>query len=121
MISENLRLTVPPGTTDVFGARMRLPERALHEENTALRHIFVDLVVGLILWKKLVFKKTRTPMNLPEEELFKNLEEIWIKLGRQPRYAEVQKPLSKYHVGTYENRFGGWRNALEKFVAYINN
>ncbi len=65
--------------------------------------------------------KTRTPMNLPEEELFQNLEEIWTRLGRQPRYAEVQKPLSKYHVGTYENRFGTWRKALEKFVAYINS
>jgi len=71
--------------------------------------------------EKAGLEKTRTPMNLPEEELFKNLEEIWIKLGRQPRYAETQKPLSKYHVGTYENRFGTWRKALEKFVAYINN
>ncbi len=75
-------------------------------------------------WYKAIEKaglqKTRTPMNLPEEELYKNLEEIWIKLGRQPRYQELQKPLSKYHVGTYENRFGTWRKALEKFVAYIN-
>ena len=71
--------------------------------------------------EKAGLEKTRTPMNLPEEELFKNLEEIWIKLGRQPRYAEVQKPLSKYHAGTYENRFGTWRKALEKFVAYVNN
>jgi len=71
--------------------------------------------------EKAGLEKTRTPMNLPEEELFKNLEEIWIKLGRQPRYLEVQKPLSKYSVGTYENRFGTWRKALEKFVAYINN
>lgn len=71
--------------------------------------------------EKAGLEKTRTPMNLPEEELFKNLEEIWIKLGRQPRYAEVQKPLSKYHAGTYENRFGTWRKALEKFVAYINH
>jgi len=71
--------------------------------------------------EKAGLQKTRTPMNLPEEELYKNLEEIWIKLGRQPRYQEVQKPLSKYSVGTYENRFGTWRKALEKFVAYINN
>lgn len=60
-------------------------------------------------------------MNLSDEELFENLEEVWIKIGRQPRYAEVQKPLSKYHVGTYENRFGTWRKSLEQFVAYINN
>ncbi|MFA5158599.1 MAG: HNH endonuclease [Patescibacteria group bacterium] len=71
--------------------------------------------------EKAGLEKTRTPMNLPEEELFKNLEKIWSKLGRQPRYAEVQKPLSKYHVGTYENHFGTWRKALEKFVAYVNN
>ena len=71
--------------------------------------------------EKASLEKTRTPMNLSEEKLFQNLEEIWIKLGRQPRYAEVQKPLSKYHVGTYENRFGTWRKALGKFVAYVNN
>jgi hypothetical protein len=67
--------------------------------------------------EKAGLEKTRTPMNIPEEELFQNLEEIWVKLGRQPRYGEVQRPLSKYHVGTYENRFGTWRKALESFVA----
>lgn len=71
--------------------------------------------------EKADLEKTRTPMNLPEEELYKNLEEVWAKLGRQPRYQEVQKPLSKYSAGTYENRFGTWRKALEKFVSYINN
>jgi len=71
--------------------------------------------------EKAGLQKTRTPANIPEEDLFKNLEEIWIKLGRQPRYQEVQKPLSKYHAGTYENRFGTYRKALERFVAYINN
>jgi hypothetical protein len=63
----------------------------------------------------------RTPMNLSEEDLFKNLEEVWVKLGRQPKYTETQKPLSKYSAPTYANRFGTWRKALEKFVAYINN
>ena len=71
--------------------------------------------------EKAGLEKTRTPMNLPEEELFKNLEEIWTKLGRQPRYLEIQKPFSKYSVGTYEYRFGTYRKALEKFIAYINN
>lgn len=71
--------------------------------------------------EKAGLEKTRTPMNLPEEELFKNLEEIWIKLGRQPRYGEVQKSISKYHVGTYEKRFGTWRKALERFVDYMNS
>lgn len=70
--------------------------------------------------EKAGLEKTRTPMNLPEEELYHNLEEIWIKLGRQPKYIEIKKPFSKYSVGTYEHRFGTWRKALEKFVAYIN-
>src|SRR3989344_5577207 len=94
-----------------------IKERGKYTPNTYIRR-FGTWFNAL---EKAGLEKTRTPINLPEEELFKNLEEIWIKLGRQPRYAEVQKPLSKYHVGTYENRFGTWRKALEKFVAYINN
>lgn len=30
------------------------------------------------------------------------------------------RDISKYSVGTYEKRFGGWQKALEKFVEYIN-
>ncbi len=70
--------------------------------------------------EKAGLQKTRTPANIPEEDLFRNLEEVWTKLGRQPRYHEIQKSLSRYSAGTYENRFGTWRKALEKFVAYIN-
>lgn len=57
---------------------------------------------------------------ITDEELFANLEEVWIKLGRQPSYNEMIKPLSKYHACTYERRFKGWRKALEKFVEYVN-
>jgi len=55
-----------------------------------------------------------------EEKYFQNLEEIWIKLGRQPLYREIEKPLSKFSVGAYDARFGSWRKALEAFVAYMN-
>lgn len=65
-------------------------------------------------------KPVRAKTNIPEEELFKNIEEVWIKLGRQPKFDEFQKPLSKYSIRVYINRFGGWRDALEKFVFYIN-
>ena len=74
----------------------------------------------LTVLEKAGLRQTRTPPNIPEEHLFRNLEEIWIRLGRQPRYQEVLKPASSYSVGTYEKRFGGWRNALQAFVAYIN-
>lgn len=60
-------------------------------------------------------------VNIPEEELFKNIEDVWIKLGRQPRYAEMKRPLSKFSAGGYDKRFGSWRKALEKFILYINS
>jgi len=65
-------------------------------------------------------KESRSKLNIPDDELFKNVEDIWISLGRQPLYSEIKKPLSRYSAGTYENRFGSWRRALEAFVAYIN-
>jgi hypothetical protein len=70
--------------------------------------------------EKAGLEKTRT-LNIPNDALFHNLEEVWVKLGRQPRYSEVLKPLSKYSVDTYADRFGTWRKALEAFVKYIND
>ena len=43
-----------------------------------------------------------------------------VSLGRQPHYAEVQKPFSMYCASAYEHRFGSWRKALEAFVLYVN-
>ena len=60
------------------------------------------------------------PYGVTDEEYFHNLEEIWIKLGRQPLYREIEKPFSKFSVGAYDARFGSWRKALEAFVAYMN-
>jgi len=65
-------------------------------------------------------QKTRN-YNITDEEAFQNLENIWIKLGRQPVREELCAPLSKYSGSFYEYRFGTWQKALEKFVAYINN
>jgi len=65
-------------------------------------------------------KKTRN-LNITDEELFKNLHTVWGRLGRQPKYQEMHKPLSKYSAGTYDHRFGGWRKALETFVEYVTS
>lgn len=70
--------------------------------------------------EKAGLEKTRT-LGVSDEEYFQNLEEVWIKLGRQPRYSDMQKPLSKYVAGAYEHRFGTWRTALERFVEHVNN
>jgi hypothetical protein len=56
-----------------------------------------------------------------EKELFENIEEVWIKLGRQPLTKEFKKPLSKYSREPYINKFGTVRKALEAFIEYINS
>lgn len=56
-----------------------------------------------------------------DEELFNNLEKVWIAVGRQPRKADFKKPLSQFSYNTYASRFGGWRKALEQFVTFMNN
>jgi len=58
--------------------------------------------------------------DISDLELFENLEHVWTTLGRQPRREEIIRPMSRFAHGTYERRFGGWRKALETFVAYEN-
>jgi hypothetical protein len=64
---------------------------------------------------------SRSELNISDDKLFKNLENIWISLGRQPKYNELKKPFSKYSAGTYDKRFGGLMNALNKFIEYIGS
>jgi len=72
-----------------------------------------------IALEKTGLNKTRT-LGVTNEQYFENLKTIWTKLGRQPNYAEIIKPFSKYCAGAYERRFGTWRKALEAFIRYIN-
>lgn len=53
--------------------------------------------------------------DLTEEQLFDNLREVWMKLGRQPRKIEMAAPLSLYSRGPYVSRFGGWLDAMKTF------
>jgi Homing endonuclease associated repeat/HNH endonuclease len=64
--------------------------------------------------------KTTHRMNIPEENLFENLVEVWTQLGRQPRYKDLMTDTSSYGARTYVNRFGTWRQALEAFIAWAN-
>jgi hypothetical protein len=59
-------------------------------------------------------------LNVPNEELFANLVELWTKLGRQPRYDDLKPSNSRFHVATYARRFGTWRKALKAFVDWAN-
>ncbi|MGY8903635.1 MAG: homing endonuclease associated repeat-containing protein [Burkholderiales bacterium] len=65
-------------------------------------------------------KPSRSRIGIPDEELFENLRVVWTSLGRQPSYGEIKAPLSRYSAGTYENRYGSWSQALQKFVEWVN-
>jgi len=59
--------------------------------------------------------------NIPEVELFQNIAKVWTKIGRQPFGRDMEKTNGNSNVslGTYENRFGTWNNALLAFAKYI--
>lgn len=64
-------------------------------------------------------EKTRN-YRTSDEDFFKNIEEVWIKLGHQPKHSDMIQPFSRFHGHAYEYHFGTWRKALEKFVEYVN-
>ena len=55
------------------------------------------------------------------KELFENIENVWIKIGKQPTRRDMDNTLiSSISSGAYLRHFGRWSNALKLFVAYIN-
>jgi hypothetical protein len=59
--------------------------------------------------------------NISNEDLFKNIVDVWTKLGRQPKFRDLSPEVSAYSASTYADRFGGWRTALNKFVEWTND
>ncbi|HLK28401.1 MAG TPA: HNH endonuclease [Puia sp.] len=75
-------------------------------------------------WNKALEKAGLEPalsLNIPDKELFENVESVWISLGRQPTHREMKRPISKYSTYPYTRRFGTWRKALEAFIEFINS
>jgi|ERR1043165_1397220 hypothetical protein len=58
--------------------------------------------------------------NAADEELFKNIEAVWLQLGRQPISTEMRRPLSRFGTGRYYKRFKTWNNALLCFQQFMN-
>jgi len=52
---------------------------------------------------------------IPDEELLKNMKNVWDTFGRQPLYEEMRRPLSMYDHTTYASHFGSWSKALSVF------
>lgn len=64
--------------------------------------------------------KRREHPSRSDEEYFINLEEVWIKLGKQPYFSDMKIPFSKYSGSGYVHNFGTWRKTLERFIEYVN-
>ena len=49
-----------------------------------------------------------------DNDLFQNLENVWVRKGRQPTRSEMNdKTISKISSGAYLRRFGRWTDALK--------
>ena len=56
-----------------------------------------------------------------DEELFLNLESVWVNLGRQPKTRDLHRPLSTVTHEVYSRRFGSYRQALQAFLAWVQD
>ena len=52
------------------------------------------------------------------EDLFKNLDNVWQKLGRQPRAKDMKQPLSAISNSAYLKEFGNWYQTCLEFLAW---
>jgi hypothetical protein len=57
--------------------------------------------------------------DISEAELHQNLEEVWMRLGRQPRKREMAAPLSRFTHHPYVRRYGGWLKAVRAFLSAV--
>ena len=65
-------------------------------------------------------RPSRSRIGISNEEIFEEIERVWVLLGKQPSYSSM-RDLSIYSIGTIEKRFGGWRKALIAFQNYMND
>lgn len=70
--------------------------------------------------KAALLKPTGFNSKVSDMDLFKDIEDVWVTLGRQPKTSDIKNGISKYGMTTYIRHFGSWRKALEAFVLYIN-
>lgn len=58
---------------------------------------------------------------MSNDDMFEEIERVWIIVGKQPTATDMKSGISKYSLNSYVRRFGGWRKALEAFVDFINS
>lgn len=65
-------------------------------------------------------KPSRKPRKdqIPEHELFAELERVWRLLGHRPSKDEWEGSKPRFSYTTYKTRFGGWINACVRFIEH---
>ena len=64
--------------------------------------------------------KLNVKRDITNEDMFVEIERLWVKLGRQPTTTDIKKGESRYSLNTYSRHFGSWRSALLSFIDYVN-
>ncbi|MCL2620430.1 MAG: HNH endonuclease [Defluviitaleaceae bacterium] len=55
-----------------------------------------------------------------EIELLNEILQLWVELGRRPTTRDI-KERSNHHRGKFNDRFGSWGKALERFIEWAND
>ncbi len=75
-------------------------------------------------WNKALIEANLKPINVcnySDEELFYNIQNVWINIGKQPtRRDMIEENGSNISSSPYIRRFGTWTNALIEFAHYMN-
>jgi hypothetical protein len=75
-------------------------------------------------WKNLLIEVAINPVPLgrryTDEQCYENIVVLWTHYGRQPHFAELNRPPSTVGSKAYLVRWGGWRAALAAFIKYVN-
>lgn len=70
---------------------------------------------------KLAMLKPTNYKNVSDEDLFKEIMRLWELKGTQPTTTDIRKGKSIYALNTFARHFGGFRNALQEFIKFVNN
>lgn len=116
--------------SEEFSADLKRVARELQKDTVAISEYAQNgkfhpdtLINRFGSWNKAIEKanlRKGMVFDLSDEDLFRNIENVWVTLGRQPKSKEMKVPLSECSITPYMTRFGSWQKALKKFVEYVN-
>jgi len=105
-------------TQKIYRAYRKNIDSTIAYDTTISKQIGWSKALSLIDVK---FSQPQNNSRISEEELLEEILRLWTELGRQPTTTDLKNRLSKYPRSRFNDRFGGWGNALKRFVEWVNN